>query len=363
MTSTNQDNNSICSQSISPNISPRVTSSTNFLSVDFLCCPLPLACAYLSDVCGFPVSYDTNFASRSVSLHVTNEQALNVLDIISRSLACDLIPVSNGYVFGIANERDNIIISGLVSGYDRDTLYELLSHSLSGCFVSVAPDGYCLISCPCGYRERVERALDGLRKTRPLYSVRVVNLSNWFDFDLLDGGFVVSGSRSMLLSDWFWKNLFVGDFNLSINNNTLFTRVLSIHDYTVLDGDMLHIYTGTKQPVARHTISDSGTNSVSGYDILNIGDSLDLSILGQVDGSVLLKYSHEASNAVGFVGDYPVSNSSELRTSVRCNLDSVLCIGDTVVNDYRVGLFRLFAKKRRSKIVVSVRRLDISSVP
>lgn len=357
-------NDSAISVSVSPAVNPVVSSSKSSsipvrrVNADFVNCPLSLACAFLSRFSSVAVGCSNDSADKKVNLIAKDLSFEDSVDLIARQCGLDIVPVGDSWLLTVATDKDNIIITGQISGYSSETLKDILSHSLNGCFVSVAQDGYVVVSSPISHRKKVEDAISSLKKTRPMYAVKIVVVSNWLDVDLLDGSASISASRVLPVRDWFWGGLLVGSLQFSFNNQLLKTDVTQIHNYNIIDGEELKIYRGTKQPVARHSISDSGTNSISGYDVINIGDTIRIVPIGQIDGSILVSVYHENSNSVGFVGDYPISDNSELSSSVRLNSGDIYCIGDYFSSDSRLGVLRLFRKARKYRLLMSITRID-----
>lgn len=334
-----------------------VVSEGLHLDCDFVACPLAMICNYISRVTGVLVSCDSNSALLPISLSVKDKDYRYVLGVLSRIANMDIIPIESGFHIGMPNEGDRVVVSGYVAGYDNQYLNQALSNALPGCTVSVSPDGLAVVSCVPSSVGRVRSAIDNLQRTRKLYRVRLCVIDDWFDTDLLEGSLSIVSDTTMPLRDWYWRGVFGGRVNLSLGGTVVKSVVRSVHDYACLDGDMVRVFRGSKLPVARHTISDSGTNTISGYDDIDVGDMLELSVLSQIDGSIILTINHEVNRLSGYVDTYPKRDSNELRTSVRLSMGSVFCIGDYEYEDRRFGLFRFAWSNKSAKLLVSVQDL------
>lgn len=348
--------------------SPNVTSlevsqadnetKTPNITIDFINCPLVTCLDYISRKTGISVYCSDEKALSIVTLSCTDFSLVDLLTLLSRSVSCDLLPVGNGYFIGPATENDRVVVTARLSGYKIEDLKNVLLNVLPGCSVSITPDGLCVVGCPVSSQARVRSALETLQVSRSLYRVRIAYVSNWLNLDLLDGSFTISANQSCLLKDWFWSDLFIGDFSLRIGGDILKTSVYSVDDYVCTDGGKVKIFRGSKQPIARHSVSDSGTNSVTGYDNIDIGDSLVISPLGQSDGSVLISLDIESSSVSGYVSDYPIKESNNLETMVRVNTGDIYNIGNFTYDKSSYGFIKFTKGSKSGIVLLSVIRLD-----
>ena len=324
---------------------------------DFIECPLGVVCDYLSRMAGVSISCDKQYYSSPVSLHCGGIACIDALQIVARLSNLELFPVSSGYCIGVPNENDRIIISGHVSGYDAQYLQSALSNCLPGCSCIVSPDGLAIISCSPSSASRVRSALASLVSERKLYRVRLCVVDNWYDCDLLNGEISVTGDIVSSLKDWYWRPGLGGVFRFSFGGSFVKGNVISVHDYTILDGEELSVFRGSVVPVAKHHVSDSGSNTVVGYDNLEVGDKLNLRCLGQKDNTALLIFKHEISRISGYVSDYPIRESNELSSSIKVPFGSVYMLGDYSNDDFRWGFLRWVVGRKKSYLLCSVSML------
>lgn len=328
------------------------------ITIDYINCPLVTCLDYLSRKTGISVYCCEEKALSLITISVKDFSMVDLLTLLARSVNCELLPVGNGYFIGTANENDRVVVTARLSGYKIEELKDVLYNVLPGCSVSITPDGLCVVGCPVSSQARVRSALDTLQVSRCLYRIRLVYVTTWFDTDLIEGSANIIGYRSELLKDWFWNGLLTGELNIRLGGTILNTTIESIDDYVCADGGTVKIFRGTKQPIPKHSISDSGTNTITGYDTIEIGDNLMICPLGQSDNSVLITLDMESSTVSNFVGDYPIKDSNNLNTMIRIKPGDIYNIGNFTYDKTSYGFIRLSKGKKSGKMLISILRLD-----
>ncbi len=326
-------------------------------SVDFVACPLSEFCRFVSYRYNIPLSCDKSHNEDVVSLHFEAVSLYDVLNFVARACGLDIIPIGEGFYLGTPSDNDRIVESGYVYGYDSQFLQTTLVTLLPGCSVSVSPDGLCVVSCLPSGRSRVRSVLDNFGSGRGIYSVKLVWVSSWFDCDLLDGSLSVISDTTQLLRDWYWRSSFFGSFKLRLGGQVVKSDVYNRHDMVLLSGESSKVFVGSRVPIPRHTITDYGVNSVSGYDNIDVGDTLQLTCVGADDGTCMVSISYESGRISGYVEGYPRTDIENYNTSVRLPFGSVYCLASYDIDDSAFGFMRFFRQKRKRYLLLSVEQL------
>lgn len=106
-----------------------------------------------------------------------------------------------------------------------------------------------------------------------------------------------------------------------------------------IDGRTAKSDYGQRTPVPRRSVSDQGTVTTVGYDIIETGVILDVAVRELPDGSALLSVIPEVSSVTGYIDDAPIVSQSRVEVEGIVPSGGVLLVGglDTRSSSSEVG--------------------------
>ncbi|MEM9346436.1 MAG: hypothetical protein AAGB26_07455 [Planctomycetota bacterium] len=102
-------------------------------------------------------------------------------------------------------------------------------------------------------------------------------------------------------------------------------RLIESTQLLCIEGDTARMQIGQTTPIARRSVSDQGTVTVTGFDEIDTGTLLKLDVRSEPDGRLRMIIDYELSNITGFVSDNPI------RTRRRVESSAVLAPGGTLI--------------------------------
>lgn len=341
----------------------------SFLTLSALQMPVSTFFRVLSDRFGVGIVYSPSLDSRTITAEFKRADLPSVLNIVSRQLDVQLVKTGNTYYVGNLRPEDRAILVRSVFGYDSVELKTVLQSVLSEKGrASVISDRIVVAADHETVLRRVSEMLDYLDSvSTDVWVVQLCFIVLRKDA-LLSGGFDVSSSGKVAynISE---NKLEVQDLRLdglfNLSSNSDIADIYSSPMFLLRDGSTGSWLEGVRTPVPRKTVSDYGVVTVSGYDYINTGFQVDVTVTGSKRGARLQLFM-SLSDIKSMVSDAPVTTQSDLRIDTDIGIGRVYLLGELSTLkflDSRSNILNLSRDRGRSVLQVWGQIFKVSTSP
>lgn len=302
---------------------PRAVSESNFdfptLSLSCYSMPLPLFCRILSDKFLIGMVYAESLSSKLITAEFKNTDLSSVLNVVSRQLSVDIVRVGNTFFVGSLRPEDRGILVRRVLGFEGSELSSMVSAMLSTTGKSsVISNSIIVVADHDSVIRRISELLDSLDSMDSGTWILQLCFVLLRKDALLEAGFDVksSGTISYNISE---NTLDFKDFSLegllNLASDSSFYDLYASPMLLIRDGFTANWQDGSRVPVPKRTVSDSGTVTTTGYEYIDTGFLVSATVRESKSGA-LVTLSVEKSDISDYVEDSPVTTQSVYSTQL-----------------------------------------------
>lgn len=294
--------------------------------------PLSLFTRILSDKFGVGMVYSEALADKAISGEFKDSDLQSLLNVIARQIQVDIIRVGNTYFIGPLRPEDRGVYVRKVIGYSPEELtgiVQALCSSQGKC--NVTTDSVVVVADHESVLRRVAEMVDYLDSVdRGSWIVQLYFVSLRKDA-ILEAGLntTSSGRISYNLSN---NTLNMDDFKLdglfSFNLGSSYADVYSSPMFMLIDGSTAKWQDGQRIPIPRKSVSDYGTVTTVGYDYVNTGFLVDLTIKQGRNGAANLKLDISLSDVKGYIEEAPITTTSQYIFQSELRPDKIYLVGE-----------------------------------
>lgn len=272
--------------------------------------PFSVLLRILSDKFNIGLVFSEKLNNKTITAEFKNSSLKDLLNVLSRQLDTDIVQVGNTYYIGSLRPEDRGILFRKVISFSNEDIKNSVSPVLSDkgkC--SIVGSGVVTIVDHESVLRRASELLDYLCSVdTPVWIVQLVFVVLKRDA-LAEGGADVktSGTISYNISE---NRVDLKDFKIDglINAamSSSFSDIYSSPMLLIREGSESSWKTGRRVPVPRKTVSDYGTVTTSGYDYVDVGFSVNCSVISSRAGG-LLTLNISKSDIESYVESAPVT--------------------------------------------------------
>lgn len=298
--------------------------------------PLGNFCRILSDKFNIGIVFADSLTDKIVSAEFKSTDLTSVLNVLSRQLQVDVVRVGNTYFIGSLRPEDRGVLVRSVLGYSDSSLDNIVKSMLSEkgkCFVF---QSIVAVTDHESVLRRVAEMLDYLDSQEfDTWIVQTCFVVLKKDA-LLEAGFDVTSSGSIAynisqnkveLNDFKIEGLFNG------NASSSYADIYASPMVLVRDGSSAVWKDGKKVPVPKKSVSQYGTVQTTGFDYVETGFSVDLSVNRSKRGGIL-KMSLTMSDIDGYVEECPRTTQSVYTFETDLEPEKIYLVGE--LNTFKV---------------------------
>lgn len=279
--------------------------------------PLSLFTRILSDRFGVGMVYSESLADKKISGEFKDSDLQSLLNVIARQIQVDIIRVGNTFFIGLLRPEDRGIFVRRVVGYSSSELTGIVQAMLSSqgkC--NVTSDSVIVVADHESVLRRVAEMVDYLESVETgSWIVQLYFVSLRKDA-MVEAGLntTSSGRISYNLSN---STINLDDFKLdglfSFSMGSSYADVFASPMLLVLDGTSAKWQDGQRIPIPRKTVSDYGTVTVVGYDYVDTGFIVDLTVKQGRHGAANVNITISLSDVKGYIEEAPITATSEYK--------------------------------------------------
>ena len=288
--------------------------------------PLSAVLRILADEYGVSVIVEEGLDERPVTMDLDQVPVSAVMESLGRRYGADAVQRAGLWYLGQVDQRDRALMVTRLGRYSVEQGLDLVKVMLSESGdVVVTPSGTAIIADQPGVLRQVSDALEELSAVRvptwvvQLYLVSLdVGKTREFGFDV-DQALSVSGQfhRGSFSSDH--QGLLSGSLSalLRLGREQSAAHIETRPLLVLRSGERSQIRQGLDIPVPRRSVSDQGTVTVVGYDMIETGLALDVSLAEIDEKQASIRIHVSSSDVVALVGDeVPQVSTAQLHTSL-----------------------------------------------
>ncbi|MDP0495006.1 MAG: hypothetical protein Q7Q73_02240 [Verrucomicrobiota bacterium JB024] len=289
---------------------------------------------------GLSVVWAESLDDKLISLSVDQVQPRDVLLVLSRRLGCDLAEYGSLFYLGDPEKTDRTVFVGRIYRAESDEIQSLLNAiKTEQGTITYFDDGSLILVDKIEAVLKLRGLLDSLKEIdSPLWVVQFY-ISQENVQDSREIGVDVTDDISIAAS------LANGDFTslLRMDITATFQAEISRSEVELVaqplmflrDGKTSSIQKVESIPVPQYTTTETGSVTISGYDIMDVGFQLNVGVRDWGGGKCALEYNLQMGDVIGYVNDsVPIEAKDSLQ-------------GETVVESGGVYLLGAFQRHIR----------------
>ena len=294
--------------------------------------PLSLFTRILSDKFGVGMVYSETLADKTISGEFKNSDLQSLLNVIARQLQVDIVRVGNTFFIGSLRPEDRGVYVRRVIGYSASELTGIVQALLSQqgkC--NVTSDSVVVVADHETVLRRVAEMVEYLDSVETgSWIVQLYFVSLRKDA-LIEAGLntTSSGRISYNLSN---STINLDDFKLdglfSFSMGSSYADVFASPMLLVLDGTSAKWQDGQRIPIPRKTVSDYGTVTTTGYDYVDTGFIVDLTVKQGRKGAANVNITVSLSDVKGYIEEAPITATSEYRFNAELKPLKMYLVGE-----------------------------------
>ncbi|QDU58334.1 Bacterial type II and III secretion system protein [Aeoliella mucimassa] len=307
--------------------------------------PLGQFVRWLVDETGVSVIVDAGAEDQEVFAEVRDIPIVELLNAVARRLGLSLREQNGVYIIGQSQPQDRGVLVRRVRRLSAEQLTQALQVFGAESGRSVAfSDGLVVVGDKVEVLAKVASMLDQVEATPVPVWVCELHLVGWsrraaedFGFDLtpaadLAFGFAVGSSG-------FDLDLDLGaalDGILRAASERSDVRVSSAPMFVLVDGATSSVVQGDKVPIPRQVTTDQGTTRTDGYDFIQTGTDVSLTLREVDQRRALLDLEIRMSDVRSYVELAPVTGEETFKTTAAVEAGGVYLLG-AIVKDRETG--------------------------
>lgn len=307
-------------QSKQKDLSQSLKDETVVLTVSCHKMPFSVFSRVLSDKFEIGVVFSEKLSEKEITAEFKKTDLQSVMNVVARQLDVDVVRVGNTLFIGPLRAEDRGILVRRIFGYPKDALITLVTSVLSEKGKSSVTDLGVVVAVD---HESVIRRLAEMLNyldsmDQPTWILQLCFVILRRDA-LLEGGLktTASGTISYNIADSQvdFKDLKI-DGILNAVSNSSYADLYASPMLLCRDGQKAVWKNGQKVPIPRKTVSDYGTVTVSGYDYVDVGFSVEVQISDSKKGSGYLQMTISKSDIESYVMEAPVTSQNVYTATV-----------------------------------------------
>lgn len=342
--------------------SKRVTLSASNISVpDFL--------RYVTQQTGESVACDESLDSHKIDIQVIDQPIAEVLQAVARRCGVNVTRVGSIYFLGQVHPEDRGVLCRRVSRLSGPMLREAVGVLLSENGRAVAhDDGLLIVGDRVNVLQRVAELLERIESAgADSWVIQLVMADRYHHRDADIGGGVNPTADVAYNFAAASSNNFTGSFNGGVNIEAAFRAVLNRSNkkavfsplIVVAEGAKAGYRSGQQLPVARKTVSPYGVVQTEGFDYLQTGTNISVSVRQMAEGLASLNLSLAMDNFDGFDPNSggPVITKRQFETLANIRSGGVYLLGSfdgVSVQHTRPGLIAIHRQSDKTATSVDV---------
>lgn len=299
--------------------------------------PLPEFLRFLNQQASVNVVAGAEFDSAAVTVDLTDVPLDEVMSIVARRLNADVTRVGSLYYLGQLKPEDRGILIRRVMRLDSDQIAEAARAFTSEYGkVQVLPDGLVIVADRAQVLVRISDMFDQVEASSSdswVCQLHIIALSrNQFQ----QAGFEVKPVLDVATTFALTSGASAGSVALTGGLDAILRVARSGDAASVLaepmvilgDGRTATLNDGRRVPIAQRTVSPEGTVTVSGFQFIDTGLTLNVTLRDHGRGFAGVKLTTSLSDIVGFVeGEAPITAETRLESTATVKTGGVYMLG------------------------------------
>ena len=343
------------------------------MNLTFTCKDLPFSqfAQWFVRSTGFSLVGAESLDKVNLSLSFKNQSINSVLQIISRRYGVAVTRHGDIYYLGPITPSDRGLLVKKVSRLDSDQLKHAIAVQLSDIGRQITyPDGLVVVGDRVEVLDRVNKLLTSIESAPTDVWVVQLYLISISDSASTDLGLDVTPSADLslnfavasrgILDD---STKFIVELDSSLRNILHASRTVSgvkmVAEplFLLLDGETGKFSNGKNVPVPKKTVSNEGTVTTSGFDIVETGQQMAVSVRQVGKDSARVDVDINISDIVGYVEDAPITDTRSYKGVSVASSGGVYLVG-SLSSDSRMsalqGAFSSYFQKQNRKDIIQI---------
>lgn len=316
---------------------------------------------WFSDNSNYAVVYDIRADSLTVSGEWKDAKASDILKSVSRRLGLELVREGDTYFIGQLKPEDRGILVKYMKGYSQDELKQAITVLMSEFGrSSVYKNGLCVVSDKESVLTKVSELFSQIESIKEhswivqLYfiGIRRDSLYN-MGVDVKPSGelaYKIAGANGGGAQDLNYESEIKNVFKASMSNT--FADMRGCPMFIMRDGSKGKWLDGQKLPIPTKTVSEYGVVTTTGYQYLEVGTSVNISIR-QASGGSVMTIDISDSRVTGYTDLAPEIATVNLSSEMLLESNKIYLIGEMNILETINGVkaFGLFDKDNSGHIL------------
>ena len=249
----------------------------------------------------------------------------DALQVVGRRVGAQAVKVGSIWYLGTLLQEDRGLLVAKVTRFGGDELKTFVGVMLSDIGKSAcSADGVVVVADRVEVLARISAAFDRL-ETCPsdawVVQLYVIGVSDAMAHDLgIDGAPTASLSATTISGSLgnkdAWQTVFGVNGALKTTATNRAVNLVAEPTLVLVNGEPGEYQRGRRVPVARRTVSDSGTVSTAGFDYVDTGFLIRCLIRDVGQGRARLDMTYRDSAIVGYVGEVPIVDEEKANGSM-----------------------------------------------
>ena len=322
----------------SPISKPVLSQAEMARHITLSCSSMPLIrfVRLFSDSYNVGVVFESSLSDSVVTGEFKDATFDDVFSVVSRQLGVDVVQVGNTYFLGELRPEDRGVLVRKVSGFSDEKLQQICTSLVSASGRSTVQDSIVVITDHRSVLSRLSSSLDYLSSVD--YDVFVVQLC----FVTLrrdaaaDAGLDVrsSGTIAYNVAD---SKLELNDFNIDalfdFTASSSYADIYSSPMFLMRSGSNAKWQDGKRVPIPKKAVSDYGTVTTTGYDYVNTGFIVDMTV-ASINGGGRLSLDIELSDVLSYVESAPVTSTTHYSIETDMQSGKLYLLGE--LSSYKI---------------------------
>lgn len=283
---------------------------------------------------GISVVVEERYDESPITVAVQDVPVDDLLAALARRIGCTVSRVGETYYLGAILPQDRAVMVRRVTGMDAMTAKEVLGvYTSEYGRLAITPQGVAVAGDRMEVISRMSAMLDQVEAVRVdswMVQLYVFSMSENYTRDLgiegattidLAGTLTSAGAASGLASAAL-KAL----VRASFQSDSI--RLATSPLFVLVEGQTAELDDGQTIPIPKRAVSDQGTVTTTGYELIQTGLTVKVSVRPAADGLGLLTLDYSSNQISRYVESAPVTDGVAIRTTSQVEPDGVYLLGE-----------------------------------
>lgn len=323
-------------------------------------CGLDMFSLWFSRSTGMGLVYSNDKSKMKVSATFSGEKLENIIELVARSCKCTYEVVGRTVYLGEPEEMSQTVYFNFVNGYNLEEVKSFLgTNGGNDRRAYTFENGLLIMMGNAEEIRNVDRVVQILNSNSPdNYKVCL-----YFVTESMKKGkdaYASDNSINLRFSDVLARYYNKMDFSLFVDTIVKYKREnnnnvrLQTYSFVVSDGKEFTLKDSDKRTVERHQISDNGTNSVSGYDTIDVGMEISVKLTKSRPSSFIMEMSL-SNNNITSLNDNGTPNYKGSSVKLSCDVGNTVtpvCEFYEKSRKREIGMFSFLSEETESKTMI-----------